>query len=399
MNRKVNIGFSLIAGSFLLVLLNGRGLSTFLQIFIQTLFESTTISLASVIALICVLAHLMEKYLILDRMIIALERMLRSAKATILVAPALMGTLLVSGGALMSCPIVGSLGDRLHISDNRKVAINLVFRHALLFVFPLAPTLLLAAEIGDFKVIDFIKLQFPIALALYIFGYMFYLRNYKESKAEKINIQQYIKAVREFLLYSSPILVSLLGVALLKLSFQASLLVGIVISIVINQYDKKRDGKYNINQHPLITMYKGIKLPMLIAIIGIMLYKNAVNEIDEIIIFLNSLLEKGMPIELLIILSSAVICFPLASTNPGIAILFPLLLPLAPNYETKLLYAMFIYTSSFMFYYISPLHLCQVLTLEYFQVKLKDLYKNYLYLLPLTYIVMLSIYVVGFVFS
>jgi len=141
-------------------------------------------------------------------------------------------------------------------------------------------------------------------------------------------------------------------------------------------------------------MYKGIKLPMVIAIIGIMLYKNTVNDIDEIFIFLNSLLNNGMPLELLIFITAAIVCFPLASVNPGIAILFPMILPLAPNYEMKLLYAMFIYTSSFIFYYISPLHMCQVLTLEYFNVKLKELYRNYVYILPLTYIVMVAIYVV-----
>ncbi|WP_198135352.1 hypothetical protein [Alkaliphilus metalliredigens] len=38
--------------------------------------------------------------------------------------------------------------------------------------------------------------------------------------------------------------------------------------------------------------------------------------------------------------------------------------------------------------------MCQVLTLEYFQVKINKLYKNYVYPLPLTYAVMVAIYVV-----
>jgi len=393
-NRRLNIGYALITGSFLLALLNGRSLSRILEIFLQTLIEPTTISLATTIALITVLAHLLEMFFILDRMIVALEKMLRSAKATILIAPAIMGTLLVTGGALMSCPIVGNLGDRLSIPGDRKAAINLVFRHALYFVFPLSPTIILAAEIGDFRVMDFIKLQFPIALALYVFGYFFFLKDYTEPKAEKINIYQYLQAIAEFLLYALPILVSLLGVFLFKLPFYFSLIGGICTSILINLYDKRQDSKYDTKENLFKTMYKGIKMPMIIAIVGIMLYKNTINDIDEIFIFLNSLLNNGMPLELLIFITTAIICFPLASVNPGIAILFPMILPLAPSYEMKLLYAMFIYTSSFLFYYISPLHMCQVLTLEYFNVKLKGLYKNYIYLIPLTYIVMVAIYVV-----
>jgi len=393
-SRKLNIGYSLITGSFLLALLNGRSLSRILEIFIQTLTESTTISLAATIALITVLAHLLEKFFILDRMIVALEKMLRSAKATILIAPAIMGTLLVTGGALMSCPIVGNLGDRLSIPGDRKASINLVFRHALYFVFPISPTIILASEIGDFKVLDFIKLQLPIALALYIFGYFFFLKDYKEPKAEKINLSQYLQAVIEFFIYALPILISLFGVILFKLPFYVSLIGGLCISITINLYDKKQDSKYDTKENLFKTMYNGIKLPMVIAIVGIMLYKNVVNDIDEIFVFLNSLLDNGMPLELIIFISTAIICFPLASVNPGIAILFPMILPLAPNYETKLLYAMFIYTSSFIFYYISPLHMCQVLTLEYFNVKLMKLYRNYVYVIPLTYMVMVTIYLV-----
>ncbi|SHK46146.1 DUF401 family protein [Paramaledivibacter caminithermalis] len=394
-NKKVNIGYSLMIGAVLLSLLSGRSFSYIINVFFKTFSQATTITLALTIALITVLGHLMEKYLILDRMITALEKMLRSAKATILIAPAIIGTLLVTGGALMSCPVVDKLGNRLNIPKDIRASINLIFRHALYFFFPLSPTIILAAEIGNYNLWDFVKLQFPIAIAMYILGYFFYLRKYHEPKLEKIEINQYIKAIREFILYSSPILVSLFGSLVFSLPFYISLIIGILVSIVINIYDKSRDNKYNINENVLKTIYKGFKPSMVIAIIGIMVFKNVVNDFDKLFIFLNSLLDKGIPVELLIFISCAIISFPLASTQPSIAILYPMILPLAPNPHIKLLYAMFIYVSGFMFYYISPLHMCQVLTLEYFEVKIKDLYKNYIYILPLTYLVMVAIYVIN----
>jgi len=394
-NKKVNTGYSLMTGSILLALLNGKGFVYVIKIFLKTLLESATITLAITIILITILGHLMEKYLILDRMILSLEKMLRSAKTTILIAPAIIGTLLVTGGALMSCPVVENLGKRLNMPKDRRASINLVFRHGLYFVFPLSPTMIMAAKLGDYKVWDFIKLQFPIALVMYILGYIFYLRSFNEPKIEKVkDLKQYLKTICEFLLYSSPILVSLLGVALFNLPFYFSLIAGILLSISINLYDRKQDNKYKINENIFKLIYSGIKPSMAIVIIGIMLYKNVVNDIDEIYVYLNNLLDKGIPIEVLILAACAIISFPMASIQPGVAILFPMILPLAPTYEIKLLYAMFIYISAFMFYYISPLHLCQVLTLEYFDVKMKDLYKNYKYLLPLTYLMMIIIYIV-----
>lgn len=394
-SKKINIGYSLIIGATVLSLLTGKGILYVFHMFLKTISQPTTISLAITIGFITVLGYLMDKYLILNRMVDSLEKMLRSVKLTILISPALIGTLLVTGGALMSCPVVNTLGDRLDISNDKKASINLIFRHALYFAFPLAPPLILAAELGDFNIIDLMKLQFPITIAMYIFGYIFFLRNLEVDK--KVDKHNYFNSILKFLLYSSPILISLIGAIVLNLQFYVSLIFGILLSIIINRIDIKKDKKYNLNENILKTIYKGFRISMVIAIIGIMFFKNIVNDIEEIYIYLNMLLDKGIPLELLIFISSALISFPLASTQPGIAILYPMILPLAPNYEIKLLYGMFIYTCSFLFYYISPLHMCQVLTLEYFNVNLKDLYKNYILILPLTFIAMLVIYILNLV--
>ncbi len=392
-NRKINIGYSLIISGIILALLNGRSLKTILDLCINTISDHTTISLGITIGLITILSYLMDKYLILDRMISSLESVLRSVKFTILFAPAIIGTLLVTGGALMSCPVVNSLGDKLGLPNDKKASINMIFRHALYFIFPLSPPIILAAQLGGFNIWEFIKIQFPMSIAMYLFGYLFLLRNYKEPKKEKIQFRQYMVSIMHFLTYASPILVSLLGAVLLGLPFYITLVIGIILSILINLYDKRQNDKYDTKESLLKSIYKGFKPNMVMAIIGIMLFKNVVSNIDEIAIQLHDLLEKGLPLELLIIISSIAVSFATASTQSGIALLFPMILPLAPSYEIKLAYAMFIYTSSFMSYYVSPLHLCQVLTLEYFGVKVKDLFKNYYIILPATYLVMVIVYI------
>ncbi len=118
---------------------NQVGMTTMLNMYFVTFTSEQTISLGLTIALISVLGHLLNVYGIMGKMIDALEGMLRSAKATILIAPAIIGTLLVTGGALMSCPVVGSLGDRLELSNEKRASANLIFRHALYFIFPFSP--------------------------------------------------------------------------------------------------------------------------------------------------------------------------------------------------------------------------------------------------------------------
>jgi len=53
--RKVNIGYSLVAGSTILALLNGKGLIYLIKTIIKTLSEATTINLAVTILLITIL--------------------------------------------------------------------------------------------------------------------------------------------------------------------------------------------------------------------------------------------------------------------------------------------------------------------------------------------------------
>ncbi|MFZ5354173.1 MAG: DUF401 family protein [Bacillota bacterium] len=393
-SKKLNIGYSLMIGSVILALLNGKGLGYIPGLFYRSLLEKETISLSIIVALISIMGYLMDKYLIMDRMVTALERILRSAKATLVIAPALLGTLLVTGGALMSCPVVDSLGTRLGIPADKKAAINMVFRHALYFVFPLSSTILVAAKLGGFNVWDLIKLQAPVAIVMYAIGFWIYLGKYKEEPAPPINTKEYMKSLLDFTIHSSPIMISLLGVLLFGIPFEYSLFAGIIICIVINIYDKSRDSKYRVAEPVYKTVYKGLNKPMVLSIIGIMIFKNAVNDIQAIFQHLNNMLNMGMPLELLIIIASALISFPLASTQSGLAILYPMILPLAPNYEMKVLYASLIYVNAFLFYYVSPVHLCQVLTLEYFKQDIKGLFKNYRIILPAAYLTIIIVYII-----
>ena len=388
-SKKINIGLSLFKGGTLLMLANQVSATTILNTYFVTFTSEQTLSLALTIALISVLGHLMDVYGIMGRMIDGLEGMLRSAKATILIAPAVIGTLLVTGGALMSCPVVGSLGDRLELSNEKRASANLIFRHALYFIFPFSPPLILAAELGEFNIWDFIRIQFPIALAMYILGYFFYIKNSKVHRPPKTDVAVFVKNIKLFSVYSMPIWSSFAGALVLKMPFYISLMIGIVITRILANHSSDKD----ILEAGIFKHSKdGFKGKMVLAIIGIMFFKNVVNNFDDLYVFIRGLIDLGIPLELLITVSAAIICFPLASTQPGIAILFPIILPMAPDYQTKLLYAMFIYTSSFLFYYISPLHMCQVLTLEYFDVDLKTLYKHYVPVLPLTFLVMVGVY-------
>lgn len=389
-NRYKNIGVSLLIGGVLLALINNKGISFIINLLIQTLSEKITIKLALAILFISILGHLMDEFGYMEKMIHSLEYVLRSVKLTLLLTPAIMGTLLITGGALMSCPMIDKLGDKVNLSGAKKAAINLLFRHGLYFVYPLSPPFILALKLGNFELLEFIKFMFPMTVGMYLAGYFFLLREIEENEREKFNLSNFFKHFAELLFYMNPIVVSIVLALGFGMPFYLALMVG-NISLIISKKIKYKVFDENI----IKTVKDGININMIIAIIGILFFKNVVGNLESINIALKTLINSSVPLEIIIIVATFILCFSMASTQPGVGILFPLILPLASTEEMRLLYGMFIYVSSFMFYYTSPLHLCQVLTLEYFDVKLKDLYLNYRFILPIVYSIMLVIYFIN----
>lgn len=396
-SKKVNIGLSLILGSLSFIILNGSSPFLFIKVLINTLTEFDSINLALAIAFITILGYLMEQYRLMDRMILSLESVLGSVKATIVLAPALIGTLLVSGGALMSCPVVNSLGERIQMSKVHRAASNMVFRHALYFVFPLSTTMIIAAQIGDYNMFDFIKLQFPMALVFCILGYWFYVKPYasnaiivSEDAQHKmlIHTKNPILQLINFVVYASPILMSLLATLVFELPFSAACVIGILDAVLVHLLD----GRTSDEESLMISLRKGVKPMMVLSVLGIMIFKNTLSLYPALYDQMGSIVALGIPIEIIIIICTGLLSFTLASIQPSIAILYPLILPMAIDEHMKLRLAMFIYTTGFVFYYISPLHLCQVLTVEYFGIDTKMLYKQYKTILPLVYATMLGVY-------
>lgn len=397
-SKKINIGISLILGSLSFIILNGATFFTFIKILGQTITDPDALNLAFAIGFITILGYLMDKYHLMNRMIQALENLLGSVKATIVLAPTIIGTLLVSGGALMSCPIVNSLGDRIEMSNVHRAASNLVFRHALYFVFPLSTTMIIAAQIGGYDLFDFIKLQFPLAIVFTTMGYFLYVKPYSSEKFEPKNeasIPMHFGSskpffqILNFMIYSSPIIITLLSSLLLKLPFSIACILGIASAYIVHKLDLYKSQ----DEEPFYTsIKKGLKPLMVLSVFGIMVFKNTLGLFPDLYEQMSNIVSMGIPIEFIIILCTALLSFTLASIQPSVAILYPLILPMAIDEQTKLRLAMFIYTTGFVFYYISPLHLCQVLTLEYFNIDTKSLYKQYRLILPVVFVTMLGIY-------
>ncbi len=385
--RKVTLGYALLIGSAIVAFSSGNNPYEFLGMAFSSLIAPTTLNLVSTLVLISMLGGLMKRLGLLDQMVDALQKVLRNAKLTIMVIPSIMGTLLVTGGAIMAAPMVDSLGERLHLPNERRAAINLLFRHGWYFIFPFAPTFILIKTIADISLGRLILIQLPMAVVAVAAGYYALLRDVKDDQAEpgRPTSADYLQLLRS----TSPIAVPLVLALGFGVMFQVALLGGLAAALYF--------GKAKPVEIPTLLL-KGVQIPILLSGIGIMVFKDALSQGETLSVLTDGLLNLGLPLQLIVVVLPLIIGLTSGSNTSAIGVTLPLLLPIMQQSEHMMVLMAGVYSASFLGYYMSPLHLCQVLTLEYFKVKIGDLYKVYRLPLAAMWVTLIAIIAIGTLF-
>ena len=125
---KYELGIILTIGSVGFAILAGVDI---LQSLINVLTDPSILSLIIIMTLIPIMGGIMEESGLMIEMI---QKMRISRKSSLMMIPALFGLLPVPGGALMSAPIVQQIDTEE--DPNKKVAINVWYRHMLIMIYP-----------------------------------------------------------------------------------------------------------------------------------------------------------------------------------------------------------------------------------------------------------------------
>lgn len=332
---------------------------------VASLGQIDSIDLVLSIALITMLGRLMQAYGYLGRMASSLGSMVRRRELAVMVLPAMVGTLSTYGGAILSAPAVEALGSQLGLPPRKEAAINIVFRHSVVFMNPFASSLILAAKAGNVSLRDLVLLQFPLSVIMLWAGYKVLLKGFVVPQ-EVTRLELGASRVKDFLSAVAPLLVCITLSAVGGFRVMYSVAVGLAYLLA------REWGNLRVE-----VLRKTIDLWLVGAVVGIVLYKGAIAQLE----FVTSLVEwcrrVGVPLELLAVAVCVLLGLSSGSSQTPIALVLPLLVAGNPPYPVRLFYASLVFVSSVLAYVVSPLHLCQILTNEYFKVKLQDVYGEY----------------------
>lgn len=387
---KINFGFSLMISAVIISFIFGIEPHRTLRNFITVFTTYAQIKNVIIVTLIGAFGMLLKKYDFLTKVNEALQNMLSGQKTVMMVLPAVVGLLSVPGGAQLSAPFVDELGESLGVKKDIRCVLNLTCRHIATFLMPTSNSIIVliaAAPMVDMYFLILLNIGFVVLMQL--FSYLFYARDIKEVKVpiDKSKLPHYIK---QLVIYLSPIYMIIVFNGIFGIELITSVLLSFVIIFLISG---RNDAKGYFE-----TFRSGLKAKTFVMMVGLFFIQNTIKSADTLIngfshIFLNN---SGFILAVAIFAFALLISVTTGLSYPAIGVIMPMVASLGLGSTELAIYAFFVFCCTFIGYFFSPLHLCQLLTMQAMGCQPKNVYREYLKLIPA---VSVSVFVLFFAYQ
>ncbi|MBI5212266.1 MAG: DUF401 family protein [Nitrospirae bacterium] len=356
---KWNIGYVLIIASGLLAILYLMPFPAIASTLKSTVTDIVTIKLFFALTLIRSLEMVLREKEVLARMMEASRNLLKRKKAVIISMPMLIGLLPSLGGAYFSAPMVEESTKGLNMSAEEKGFINYWFRHPWEYVSPLYPGILLASAITAIELRNLMLANMTYAVIIFAAGFIFSMRGIRGEFTKKVKIEK--KDLWSFF----P--VSLILIMVMAFGIELHYALGFTIAGLFLFY---KVGIKDIFR----TLKHGFALEVIVLIFGAMLFKFAMENSGAVVQLSRYFTEKGIPLLPILFILPFISGLLTGLTVGFVGGTFPLILSLAGGAHLNQI--TFAFASGFVGVLLSPVHLCFVLTREYFKADVSGIYRK-----------------------
>ncbi|MFW5774958.1 MAG: DUF401 family protein [Chitinivibrionales bacterium] len=378
------LGISILLHSLALTLWSGAGfagLGSQLQSFVQP--ESYLLFL--VILLLQFFTEALSKSGRMSRTVDALRAWMSSHKTLVAGLPALVGLLPMPGGALFSAPLVESVDTQARIRPPVKVAINYWFRHIWEYWWPLYPGVIMAIRYSKIPVGIYLLVMAPFTIAAVLGGYFFILRHVKTDKHTEKSGQLDRRAIAATLFPISILVAFAVTGSIILPSFGVeksianllSMLAGLVVGLGLVFMSSPNAFRASLPQ-----IFSQTTAMLMLVIIGVQSFSSALSTpIDETTTIVSLMRDEfvgfGIPVALMIVLlpfvSGAVTGIAVGFVGASFPLVFALLSP-QPSLQMLVVTTVLAYSFGYIGMLLSPVHVCLVVTNEFFKTRLYHAY-------------------------
>ena len=371
--RAKNVQFyvAITLAAVIIGVTSGAPLTIFIDVLVKTLLSYNTWNLVSAVGLITVLGYALKETGLMVQFIEGLSKIL---PGNILLAtiPALFGFLSMPGGALMSAPFIEPEANKLGLRSEYKTYYNVWFRHLLYWVNPITSSTLMAVALSGIPINTWLRIQSPLFFVMIAIGFIT-SRGFIENPRRNGGLDG---LTMESMKGGVPIIVTVV-LTLAGAPIWASLAAGIIVGMYLGKVKSDKAAEIIMN---------GIRWDIVLAIISMLYLREMITASGSVLKLFEAVVTSGISVMAIAIIVPMFIGAISGSPAMGVGIAFPILLPLFGDVNIHLTSIVFLGITCT--YITSPLHLCLVLTNNYFK---SDLNKVIRYLAPSSF----ALYIIG----
>ncbi|MBT3311156.1 MAG: DUF401 family protein [Desulfobacterales bacterium] len=383
--KKFSLGNTFLVGSITLSLFFGLHPLATIESMISSICYPKTISLSIIVTLILILSNSMESSGQMKALLNRFQGLIINKKINIIVFPALIGLLPMPGGAVFSAPMVKAIGNDSNYSPDKLSFINYWFRHIWEYWWPLYPGVLLATLISNLNLTIFMVYMSPVTLIAVYLGFRM-LKS--DTTSESITQTSYQRPpLWPFLKELLPILIVIfpgLGIGFflasiypqLPVSMEIGLITALIASVLWVKYANEMSNQqiWKIIRNPQL-------LNMVYMIVAILVFKGILEDSKAVDAITKELIALKIHLVVIVVVLPFLIGVITGITIAFVGSAFPILIPLIQTIDPGgniLHYIMLALISGFAGVILSPVHLCFILSNEYFQTTMGAVYKRLL---------------------
>jgi integral membrane protein (TIGR00529 family) len=365
---RVRLSITLLGASIALGLLFHLTPTQIAQGFYAGALDPETLKLIAAMLLVLFFSAVMKETGSMSRSISSLRAVFRDARVSMGLIPAIIGLLPVTGGAILSAPLVAEASDDLGLSPEKRTFLNFWFRHVWEYTLPTFPFILLTSVIVGMPVADLCLVNLPLTIASIAGGIFFGFRGIKSHIPSQgpLNSVQIFKKISSFFINLLPFFLVIFLTLFYKIHLAYS--ISLITAGMILTY-----------RIPLPVLHKlgktSLSLEIVVLLLAIMIFKQTLVASGAMHSMAGELAQIGMPPVFLVILLPALIGF-ITGYSPALGGLsLPVLLPFIQSSSVGTFYVMLAVASGLSAHLLSPMHACLVMTLEYYKANIEKTYR------------------------
>ena len=411
--RKMHLGLAAALGGIALSLWRGSDLAAIAAAMFRELFNPDTLFLLLVMTCIMAFSVAMKKSGAMDDFTRAVTGIAPSKRIAIAIAPLLIGTLPMPGGAILSAPLVDAMDSERERDPGILACANYWFRHCFELSWPLYPSFILTASLTGIPAAKLIALNLYAPVSIFTLGLVFVMprlaRSGGETKSRNFSETQLLRPLPWIAAFFAGIAPLALVVGVYIVS---SMLWGAVSPhIALSDTDKSLIGRYApiflgllAGSARVAARGGGLKpfrgcvpastLKLIATIAGIRIFSALIGEAGVAELAARELTGAGIPT----VVAAAIIPF-VAGLVTGVGfgyvgLAFPIVLGLVAGGGPLSREAAIVLAAAFGYagMMLSPLHVCMVVSAEHFGAGLPAMYRRFVAPLAI-YVAIAMVYV------